>query len=309
MSVRLSVRPHVTARMSWTDCRKNYIIKLLSHGISIIIDCSSVARIRRNLIVCYGVSKMIDSGSVARIWIYCILCVGEWYKLICPEFNCVHCVAYLVETNCWTFGDEGPRSRSYGRTAALRLTVQPCDEDGEKDDLFFFIFLSFSRSLQLRHHSVAVLSVYVLFVTSPCHTTPSKRRCKPQSGLFVPLAGISERALSPAFWVLSTVGRAMALAVSRRPLTKEATVRSRVSLCGICGGQNGTGTGSSPSTSVFPCQFHSTGAPLHGKTKKLIIIIGLHNKPQGCGASVASAAGPFKKKKTGLLHVHANYKP
>jgi hypothetical protein len=28
--------------------------------------------------------------------------------------------------------------------------------------------------------------------------------------------------------------------------------------------------------------------------KKLIFfIIGLHNKPQGCGASVASAAGPF----------------
>jgi hypothetical protein len=51
------------------------------------------------------------------------------------------------------------------------------------------------------------------------------------------------------------------------------------------------------STSVFPCQFHSTGAPLLGKTKKLIIflfifITGLHNKPQGCGASVAFAAGP-----------------
>jgi hypothetical protein len=31
--------------------------------------------------------------------------------------------------------------------------------------------------------------------------------------------------------------------------------------------------------------------------KKLIIFItGLHNKPQGCGASVASAAGPFTKK-------------
>ena len=26
------------------------------------------------------------------------------------------------------FGGEGPRSRSYGRTAALRLIVQPCDE-------------------------------------------------------------------------------------------------------------------------------------------------------------------------------------
>jgi hypothetical protein len=33
------------------------------------------------------------------------------------------------------------------------------------------------------------------------------------------------------------------------------------------------------------------------KGKKLIIFItGLHNNPQGCGASVASAAGPFGKK-------------
>jgi hypothetical protein len=47
---------------------------------------------------------------------------------------------------------------------------------------------------------------------------------------------------------------------------------------------------------VFPCQFHSTGAPLLGKGQKIIIVIfitGLHKKPQGCGASVASAAGPF----------------
>jgi hypothetical protein len=27
------------------------------------------------------------------------------------------------------FYDEGPRSRRYRRTAALRLIVQPCDED------------------------------------------------------------------------------------------------------------------------------------------------------------------------------------
>jgi hypothetical protein len=34
------------------------------------------------------------------------------------------------------------------------------------------------------------------------------------------------------------------------------------------------------------------------KLKKLIIFItGLHNKPQGCGASVASAAAPFTSKK------------
>ena len=46
-------------------------------------------------------------------------------------------------------------------------------------------------------------------------------------------------------------GRAMAQAVSRRPFTTEARVRSLVSPCGICGGQSGTGTGFSPSMSVF----------------------------------------------------------
>jgi hypothetical protein len=55
--------------------------------------------------------------------------------------------------------------------------------------------------------------------------------------------------------------RAMAQAVSRLHLTAVARVRSSVSPGGICCGQSGTGTG----TSVFPCQFHSTGAPLHGK--------------------------------------------
>jgi hypothetical protein len=58
-----------------------------------------------------------------------------------------------------------------------------------------------------------------------------------------------------------------------------------------------------PKTSVFPCQFDSTGALLHGKNNKLITFITeLHNKPQGCGASVASAAGPFTKTKLNASH-------
>jgi hypothetical protein len=50
-----------------------------------------------------------------------------------------------------------------------------------------------------------------------------------------------------------------------------------------------------------PEYFCSTGAPLQGKTKKLITFITwLHEKPQACSASVASAAGPFTK-------IHVSY--
>jgi hypothetical protein len=62
--------------------------------------------------------------------------------------------------------------------------------------------------------------------------------------------------------------RAMVQAVSRRPLAAEARVRSRISPCGICSGQSGTETDFSPSTSVFTCQFNSTGDPLLGKAKE-----------------------------------------
>jgi hypothetical protein len=54
------------------------------------------------------------------------------------------------------------------------------------------------------------------------------------------------------------VGGAMAPAVSRRPVTVEAPARSHVSPCDICCEQSGTETGFSPSTSLLPCQYHST---------------------------------------------------
>jgi hypothetical protein len=50
----------------------------------------------------------------------------------------------------------------------------------------------------------------------------------------------------------------MAEVISRRPLAEETRVGARVNPCGICGGQSGTGF--SPSSSVFPCQYHSTVA-------------------------------------------------
>jgi hypothetical protein len=80
-------------------------------------------------------------------------------------------------------------------------------------------------------------------------------------------------------------GRAMAQAVSRRPLTAEAQVRSRVSLCGICDGQ---------SVNFILPVLHYTE-----KRERLIIFMTrLHNKPQVCGVSVASAEGPSQKKTT-----------
>ena len=43
-----------------------------------------------------------------------------------------------------------------------------------------------------------------------------------------------------------------------RLLTAEARLQSEVSSCEICVGLSDSGTGSSGSTSVFPCQYHST---------------------------------------------------
>jgi hypothetical protein len=60
--------------------------------------------------------------------------------------------------------------------------------------------------------------------------------------------------LWPIYFPLKVMfSRAMAQAVSRRPLTAEARVRAEVS---PGAGETGTGTGFFPSTSVFPCRNH-----------------------------------------------------
>jgi hypothetical protein len=56
-----------------------------------------------------------------------VVSLSEWF----PTFRKI--------VSLFFFG-EWPRSRCYGRTAALRLIVQHCDEDEEKDDRFFLFF-------------------------------------------------------------------------------------------------------------------------------------------------------------------------
>jgi hypothetical protein len=69
-----------------------------------------------------------------------------------------------------------------------------------------------------------------------------------------------------------THGGAMAQAVRRWLLIVEAQVRSRVSPCGVCGGQSGTGTGFSPVIRFF------LSVSLH-RGSLLYFICGLNNRP------------------------------
>jgi hypothetical protein len=55
-----------------------------------------------------------------------------------------------------------------------------------------------------------------------------------------------------------TDGNVMAQVVSHQPLTMEGQVCAWYITCGICAGQSSSGTGFSPSSSLLPCQYHST---------------------------------------------------
>jgi hypothetical protein len=69
--------------------------------------------------------------------------------------------------------------------------------------------------------------------------------------------------LATVSWVNVTAvyGHAVSQVVGRWPVTVDVKVWFQAFECGICGGQSDTWTGFSLSTSVFPCQYHSTSAP------------------------------------------------
>ena len=75
---------------------------------------------------------MLVVMKIATIIVYEIKNIIYWAKwlLITPNRR------LQTDTKQAFFCGEGPRSRCYGRTAALRLIVQPCDEE----DLIFFGF-------------------------------------------------------------------------------------------------------------------------------------------------------------------------
>jgi hypothetical protein len=91
----------------------------------------------------------------------------------------------------------------------------------------------------------------------------------------------------------------MAQAVSRRPVTAEAGVRSRVVHVGHVVDKVALGQVFIPVFRFSPVTLlHRCSITRKNKKEKLIICITmLHNMPQGCGASVASAAGPFSTQK------------
>jgi hypothetical protein len=83
-------------------------------------------------------------------------------------------------------------------------------------------------------------------------------------------------------------GGAMAQVVSGRRPTAEGRVRSRCQSMWDLWWTKCQWDRFSP-VRFIPSILHYTE-----KRKKLIIITGLHNQPRGCGAPVASAAGPLK---------------
>jgi hypothetical protein len=85
-------------------------------------------------------------------------------------------------------------------------------------------------------------------------------------------------------------GRAMAQAVSRRPLTTEARVRSQFKSMWDLWWTKWQWNRFFSELSVFPCRFHSTGAPLLVKLGKKTAHPHIHHR--GCTISLKAAVRP-----------------
>jgi hypothetical protein len=83
--------------------------------------------------------------------------------------------------------------------------------------------------------------------------TPSRTRWRGR----VVARGLFNDAFNSTDYTVSK-GRGMARAVSRRHVIGGARIRKWYSPRGTCGGQSGTRTDFSPSSSPFHCQYHST---------------------------------------------------
>jgi hypothetical protein len=66
-------------------------------------------------------------GGVSRVMIH--VHIASRYRIRNSNFHCTTCIDTAATLYNNFFCGEGPRSRCYGHTAALRLIVQPCHED------------------------------------------------------------------------------------------------------------------------------------------------------------------------------------
>ena len=98
------------------------------------------------------------------------------------------------------------------------------------------------RSSRLSRDSVSCTEVNSQDMYRNCGRTVTNLHAKKISGY-----------MQVGNFLTSYAGHAMTQAVSRRPPSAEARFRSRISPCGICGGQSVTGTGFSLSISLHPC--------------------------------------------------------
>jgi hypothetical protein len=115
--------------MSVIDTEETVIVNLTSYDITMIIDFKCVC-----VCVCVSVLTAFLAG-IHELNVY-----RHKTGRTCLKCYALQTFPDLLDGSFFFFSGERPRSRRYGRTAALRLLVQPSYEDGGDD----YYLLSFS---------------------------------------------------------------------------------------------------------------------------------------------------------------------